>query len=162
MTERYQEKEFPMKRLLSICALLAACSSVLAEDAAVRKLPSDLTFKDNPAIPKGGQSVLLFGDPKAAGLTVYRVKLPPGYKLPPHTHPYQEAVTVISGKVGISLGKAIDTSSGLMEAGAFVVVPEGQPHFAWSEGDGGVIQVQITTGPVDIQYVDPADDPRKK
>lgn len=151
-----------MMKLLTLCALLASFSSALAEEALVRKLPSDLTFKDNPAIPKGGQSVLLFGDPKAAGLTVYRVKLPADYKLPPHTHPYQEVVTVISGKVGIGLGKAIETSSGLMEPGAIVVVPEGQPHFAWSGGDGGVIQVQITGGPVNIQYVDPADDPRKK
>lgn len=151
-----------MRKLLYACALLAPLSSALAQDVSVRKQPSEFTFKDNPAIPKGGQSVLLFGDPKAAGLTVYRVKLPPNYKLPPHTHPYQEIVTVLSGKVGISLGKTHDTSGGLLEPGAFVVVPEGQPHFAWSQAEGGVIQVQIVSGPVTINYLDPADDPRKK
>ena len=37
------------------------------------------------------------GDPGKEGLFVYRVKVPAGYKIPPHKHKASENVTVLSG-----------------------------------------------------------------
>src|SRR5207244_8474901 len=31
---------------------------------------------------------------------VLRIKFPPNFQMPPHTHPYSEVVTVISGNIG--------------------------------------------------------------
>jgi hypothetical protein len=45
-----------------------------------------------------------------------------------------------------------------MSAGAYVVMPAGMQHFAGSKG-GCVVQVQ-STGPFQVVYVNPADDPR--
>jgi len=54
-----------MKKLLIFVALIAAASAVSAQDAmkVIRVTPDGITWKDNPAIPKGGQFAVLQGDP---------------------------------------------------------------------------------------------------
>lgn len=149
-----------MRFVLTLCALsIVTCAA--AEDGPVKRQAAELTFKDNAAIPKGGQTTILFGDPKAASPIVYRVKLPPNYKLPPHTHAYQETVTVLSGKVGAGFGPTLETKGPLEEPGALLVVPANQPHYYWTESEGVTFQVQAV-GPVGITYINPADDPRSK
>lgn len=46
-----------------------------------------------------------------------------------------------------------------MAAGAFAFMPPGLRHFAWTTGET-LIQLH-GTGPWKINYVNPADDPRK-
>jgi quercetin dioxygenase-like cupin family protein len=65
-------------------------------------------FEENPAFPKGVQIATLVGDPtKAGGVVVLRIKFPPNFQMPPHTHPYSEVVTVISGNIGTSHGEKV-------------------------------------------------------
>ena len=54
-----------MKKLLFFGALIALAGSALAQDAmkATTVTPDALVWKDNPAIPKGGQVAILLGDP---------------------------------------------------------------------------------------------------
>ena len=54
-----------MKKLLISVALIALAGSALAQDAmkATRVKPNELTWKDNPALPKGAQFAVLVGDP---------------------------------------------------------------------------------------------------
>src|SRR5262245_60019369 len=60
--------------------------------------PESLKWADAPPVLPGGAKVaVLEGDPAKEGPFVMRVKLPDGYRIPPHTHPKQERVTVISG-----------------------------------------------------------------
>ncbi len=95
-----------MKTALFSAAVLALVGSAWAQDGmkATTVMPDSLTWKDNPAIPKGGQIAILVGDPTKAGdVVVQRVKFPPNYQVPPHTHPYAETVTVISGSVGFGM-----------------------------------------------------------
>src|SRR5215472_13619968 len=65
-----------------------------------------------PAFPKGAQFSVLAGDPTKEGLYVFRLKLPAGYKVPPHMHPNDENVTVISGTFNIGVGSAFDEKNG--------------------------------------------------
>ena len=77
-----------MKKLLLLGALIASVGPALAQDAmkATVVTPEALVWKDNPAIPKGGQVAILVGDPTKAGeVVVQRVKSPPNYQVPPHT-----------------------------------------------------------------------------
>src|SRR5207253_11284950 len=53
---------------------------------------------------KGAQTVILVGDPTKAETIVQRVKFPPHFKVPPHTHPYSEVVTVLSGTYWNAMG----------------------------------------------------------
>ena len=153
-----------MKQLLIFAALIAFAVSASAEDITKVTLvkPDALTWKDNPNIPKGGQVAVLVGDPTKAEVVVQRVKLPANYKVPPHTHPYAETVTVISGSVGFGMGEKFDATKGeLVKAGALFAQPAKHAHYVWTGKEGAIIQVQFV-GPGGIDYINAADDPRKK
>ena len=114
-----------------------------------------------PSLPKGAQIVLLEGDPSKEGPFVFRLKLPDGYRVPPHTHPKTERVTVLSGTFNIGMGDKFDEKATRpMPAGAFGYWPAGMKHFVWVKGET-VLQFH-GTGPWSIDYVNPDDDPRKK
>ena len=154
-----------MKRLLILAAVIALAGSASGQDAmkvTIVAKPDALTWKDNSNIPKGGQVTFLVGDPTKAGeVVVYRVKLPANYQVPPHTHPYAETVTVISGRVGLRMGEKFEKKGELAKAGAFYAQPAKHAHYVWTGNEGAVIQVQFI-GLGGIDYINPADDPRKK
>ena len=151
-----------MKRYLVLATLIALTGTAIAQDQAVRVKPDQITFKDNPTIPKGGQSAVLVGDPTKGQVAVTRVKFPANYMIPPHTHPYAEVVTVISGTVGFGSGDVFDKAKGeVVKAGTVNALPAKQSHFVWTEDEEVVLQIQFV-GPAGIDYVNPSDDPRKK
>jgi hypothetical protein len=79
--------------------------------------------------------------------------------IPPHRHPKEEHVTVISGAFGLGTGEAFDRESApLLEPGSFVRIPVGMAHFAWTDRET-VVQLN-SIGPFGIEYVNPKDDPR--
>jgi len=121
---------------------------------------ADLKWKDGPAsLPAGAKVAILEGDPAKEGPFTFRVLLPDGFKVPPHTHPGAEHVTVISGTFYLGMGEKFDQSAGhQMSAGAFGYWPAGMKHFAWTKGET-MIQVH-GVGPWGITYLNPADDPR--
>jgi quercetin dioxygenase-like cupin family protein len=152
-----------MKKFLISVALIALSGSALAQDAMTMVKSDALTWKDNPALPKGGQVAILVGNPtKAGSVVVQRTKLPANYKIPPHTHPYAETVTLISGSLGFGVGEKFDTAKGeVVKPGALQAMPARHAHYLWTGNEEAIIQVQFV-GPAAIDYVDPADDPRKK
>ena len=77
--------------LLWLVISLAVPAS-MAQDAMKIIKADELVWKEHPVF-KGAQTVILVGDPAKAETIVQRVKLPPHYKIPPHTHPYSEIVT---------------------------------------------------------------------
>ena len=151
-----------MKKLLFLVALMALAGSALAQDAVTRVKPDELTWKDNPALPKGAQTAVLVGDPtKSGGVVVVRVKLPANYVVPPHTHPYAETATVISGSVGLGMGEKLEKTGNMAKPGTLLALPAKHAHFVWTGNEEVIIQVQYI-GPAGIDYINPADDPRKK
>jgi len=57
-----------------------------------------------PSLPAGAHFAVLEGDPAKEGPFTMRVRLPDGFKIPPHTHPKTEHVTVISGTFNFGYG----------------------------------------------------------
>jgi quercetin dioxygenase-like cupin family protein len=152
-----------MKAILFATSLLLIAGNAVAEETPHTNVikPEAVVWKDNPAFPKGIQIATLVGDPTKAGETVVlRIKFPPNFQMPPHTHTYSEVVTIIGGHIGTNGGEKVERVGGLLEPGAMWVYPAKHPHYAWTGSDGGVLQVQFT-GPGGIDYIDPADDPRK-
>jgi quercetin dioxygenase-like cupin family protein len=138
--------------------------TVMAQTSAEHKIvqSQDIQWKPaSAALPAGAQTAVLLGDPSKEGLFVTRLKAPKGYRIPPHTHPNQEVVTVISGTIKLGMGETADpTKAKALPAGTFYATPPGMAHFAQFEEET-VIQVS-TIGPWGINYVNPKDDPRLK
>ena len=148
--------------LLTTFLLVSAASvSAIAADDHITVSADQLEWGPAPpAFPKGAQFSVLAGDPTKEGLYVFRLKVPVGYKVPPHMHPNDENVTVISGTFNIGVGSAFDEKNGkALKAGGFLHMPKGMQHFAWFTEET-IIQVH-GMGPQGITYVNPADDPRK-
>ena len=98
------------------------------------------------------------GDPSGTGLFTVRLKMPSGYKIPPHTHPTDENVTVISGTFLVGMGETVDTKGMLkLGEGGFVTAPANHAHYAVAKGRT-VVQVHAM-GPFAMTYVNPADTP---
>jgi quercetin dioxygenase-like cupin family protein len=151
-----------MKLLFLTVAVIALVTPASAQDTMTTATPEALTWKDNPAIPKGGQIAILVGDPtKAGGVVVQRVSFPANYAVPPHTHPYAETVTVISGSVGFGSGEKLDKTGQMAKAGGFLANHAKHAHYVWTGSEPAIVQVQFI-GPGGIDYINPADDPRKK
>lgn len=130
-----------------------------AMEASIHR-PDDLTWKDGPpSLPPGAKFAVLEGDPTKSGPFVFRVKAPDGYRIPPHTHPKPERVTVISGVFNLGIGDTFDLKKGQeLSAGAFGTWPPGMKHYVWVKGET-VVQFH-GEGPWTITYVNPNDDPR--
>lgn len=114
-----------------------------------------------PVLPAGAEAAVLYGDPTKEGQFALRVKLPSGYHVPPHTHPVDENVTIISGKFQLGMGEAADRSkANALPAGSFFSLPPGMAHYVYTDEET-VIQIN-TLGPWGLDYINPQDDPRKK
>jgi quercetin dioxygenase-like cupin family protein len=149
-----------MKRIVLAIALLGLAGAAAAEDMKVAK-PDSLKWVEHP-IFKGAQTAILIGDPSKAEPIVQRVKFPRNYKVAPHTHPYAEAVTVLSGTFGNAMGEKFDPSKGeMLPAGSTFWLPANHPHYVWTTDQEVTVQINFT-GPGGITFIDPADDPRKK
>ena len=123
------------------------------------KLPDQIPW--SPPSPAGAQNAVLAGDPTKEGQFVYRLKLPAGYKVPPHMHPNDENVTVLSGTAHVGTGDKLDEQRGdILTAGGYLHMPKGMHHYAWFT-DETIIQLN-GVGPTGSEYINPADDPRKK
>jgi len=123
-------------------------------------LPEDIEWKPFPAFPPEARLAVLVGDPTQAGPYVVRVKLPSGVKLMPHRHPEDRIYTVMSGVFYIGLGEQFDGEKvKAYPPGCLVVLPGDTPHFHWAKSGEYVTQV-TAIGPLVIEYVSPADDPR--
>src|SRR5437773_11756700 len=86
------------KQLLVTAALIAFAGSGMAQDKHTQVTPEAVIWKDNPAFPKGVQVATLVGVQTKAGDTVgLRIKFPANFQMSPHTHPYSEVVSMISG-----------------------------------------------------------------
>ena len=121
-----------------------------------------IEWKDGPAsLPKGAQIAVLEGDPSKEGPFVFRVKVPDGYRIPLHTHPKTERVTVISGTFNIGMGEKVDEKAAkTMTAGTYGYWDAGMKHFVWTKGET-VIQFH-GMGPWSIKYVNDDNDPRNQ
>lgn len=132
------------------------------EETAALHRPDTIKWQDGPpSLPPGAKIAVLEGDPTKPGPFVFRVKVPDGYKIPPHTHPKPERVTVVSGTFNLGMGDKFDaTRTEALPAGTYGTWPTGMKHFVWVKGET-VVQFH-GDGPWVIEYVNPADDPRNK
>ncbi len=109
----------------------------------------------------GAEIAVVSGDPEKEGSPfVLRFRYRGKSRIPPHWHPVDEHLTVLSGTFRVGMGERGDESATTALApGAYAFVPAKMAHYAWTEGDTTLQAHGI--GPFVINYVNPADDPRR-
>src|SRR5713226_1956628 len=144
--------------LVAVSILLSASAGQHKDDIMIYPA-TDIKWVDAPpSLPKGAKIAIPEGDPGKDGPFVFRVKLPDGYRIPPHIHAKPERITVISGTFNIGMGeKFAETKGRAMPAGTYGQWSAGMKHFVWAKGET-VLQFH-GFGPWTIQYVNAADDP---
>ena len=150
------------KTLAALTAVALFAPLALSAQEHATKNGSDLKWAAGPpTLPPGAQVAVVLGDPSKDGLYVIRLKFPAAYKIPPHTHPNDEHVTVITGTFHFGIGAKLDETKGAMlKAGGFAHAAKGMQHYAWTSEET-IVQVH-GQGPQGIAYVDPANDPRRR
>jgi quercetin dioxygenase-like cupin family protein len=114
-----------------------------------------------PGLPAGAQMMVLDGNPAKPGPFTLRSKMPAGYTIPPHWHPADEHVTIISGSMSFGQGETLDRDKAKkLSAGGYTMMPARMKHYAFCDEET-VLQLH-GIGPWGITYVNPADDPRRK
>jgi quercetin dioxygenase-like cupin family protein len=123
---------------------------------------TDLKWGDAPpSLPKGASLAVVSGDPAKPGPFTIRVRFPEGYKIAPHWHPTDEHVTVLAGTVAFGMGDKHDPAAMKdLTAGGFARMPAEMRHYVTAK-TAATVQVH-GTGPFTLNYVNPADDPRKQ
>jgi quercetin dioxygenase-like cupin family protein len=157
-----------MRSVLVAAILIAAAGNVQAEDKIDRMTldkmevfaPDMLDWKEEPILPKGAKSALIVGDPSKPGVFIAYLKFPSNYDIPPHTHPFAEVITVLRGKLGNGMGEKFQKKNAdILNVGSSFGLPAGHAHYVWTTDEETVVKL-IATGPWDITYTDPKDDPR--
>jgi hypothetical protein len=125
--------------------------------------PDKIQYGPVPSfIPPGAQLAVLEGDPTASsGDFTVRLKMPDGYKIPPHWHPHRENVTVISGNFKVGMGDTFDaTKMSTFGTSSFAYLDPSMHHYAMASGPV-VVQVHGMS-PLQFNYVNASEDPSKK
>jgi len=109
----------------------------------------------------GAEIAVVSGDPDHEGSPfVVRFRYRGKARIPPHWHPVDEHLTILSGTFRLGMGERDDESAATpLLAGAYAFVPAKMAHYAWTDGDT-VVQAH-GIGPFMINYVNPADDPKR-
>ena len=147
---------------LAVVALVAA-GPAAAQGHAEHKmvLPKELKWSEVPSLPPGAKLAVIQGPMNEAKPFTVRLKFPANYRIPAHSHPAIEHVTVMSGTFYMGMGEKLDTKKGkALPAGSVAIMQPKTNHFAWTKGET-VVQLH-GTGPWGVTYVNPADDPRKQ
>jgi hypothetical protein len=119
-----------------------------------------LQWTDIASLPAPAQMAVIEGDLAKSEPFTFRLKLPANYRLEPHSHPAYERVTVLSGTLHFAHGETFDREKTQpLRAGDIAIMPPGAPMFGYTEEET-VVQLQ-GIGPWGIDYLNPADDPRK-
>ena len=126
---------------VSILMLPLLVSFALAQGEPLRPallVPGELTWAPGPA---GALLARVVNDSTTPGIYVVRAKFPAGFRVPPHFHPDDRIVTVLSGTVYVGYGEQFDEAKmKALPAGSVWTEPANQPHFAWAKDGEAIIQ----------------------
>ena len=135
---------------LRSCAITLFCAASFIAGSSFGQapapiLPADLKWVNTPF--PGVQASWALGaekDPAAYGL---RVKMAPGSKIMPHTHPDARNSTVLMGTIYVGFGPTFDEAKVVaIPTGGMYVAPAGVPHYVWAK-EGEAMYQEAGVGP---------------
>lgn len=119
--------------------------AVPADDIAWKACP--------PHLPSGCEVAVLEGNPQGSGMFTVRFRLTDDFIMPAHTHPKDERVTVLKGRVAVGFGVgATREDAREFGPGDYYVNARGAVHTVWADK---LSEIQITgIGPWEAHFVD--------
>lgn len=97
-------------------------------------------------------AAFLIGSPAQPGLYTIRVHLKDGGLMPPHTHPDDRMITVLSGTLHYGFGTTADPAATKSYApGATFLAKANDPHYAIARGD--VVYQETGMAPTGTKWV---------
>jgi len=143
-----------VKKYFIFLFIIFSTSSILSQNK-IQYNPDDIKWFDAPApFPLGTMMAILEGNPKNEGIFTMRVIFTPYFKIPAHTHPKDERVTVLSGSIYVGFGDKLDTTNAVkFSQGSYYVNFAGTHHYVFTQSEG--VTFQITgLGPWQIDYLE--------
>ena len=137
---------------------VSAAHVMVAPDA-IKWQPMPREWANGPPPPPGGKAppevAIIWGDPAKAGEPfMFRLRSSQhgaSVPVPPHFHPTDERITVLSGTFCLGTGDKYDEKACEdMPAGSYMVMPKGMHHFAVAKDS--VIEV-YGIGPFKLNWV---------
>jgi quercetin dioxygenase-like cupin family protein len=146
---------------LTTAALPVVAQSVYTGEGHLLLTPSELVWKEAPAVAPGAKIAVIEGPLDKAVPFTFRLALPANAKIAPHVHPAFERVTVLSGTFYFARGDTYEPGkTQALSPGSVAVMPPGTSMFGYTK-EATVIQLH-GIGPWGIKYPNQADDPRQK
>ena len=150
--------------LVSLSALLVSSASTTVAHPHKAAAAKGMKWMDGTAVglPKGSEVAVVKGDPTKAGDFTVHLKFPADFAVPPHSHPGDETVRVVSGgPLHYGMGDKLEMANAAsLEKGYHVTLQAGMNH--WAHAPVATVVAVSGKGPFGITYANPADDPRTK
>lgn len=119
--------------------------AVLSEDVQWRPCPLNL--------PSGCEIAVLEGSPQSPDLFTVRFRVSGDFVMPPHSHPKDERVTVLQGKMSVAFGlEGRREDARQFGPGDYYVNARGAVHTVWAD-ETSVIQI-TGIGPWEANFVE--------
>lgn len=128
-------------------AFASSATGSIKQPAAAPGKPRLVPFR-----PMTSDAELLQGDPDVPGQPfTIRIRELPGTIVPPHSHPVDEHITVVSGTWHFGFGDSFDAARlTALPTGSYGYAPKGSTMFAYAP-EGAVVQVH-GVGPFHIEW----------
>jgi len=149
-----------MKIAVIVCLLATACArkeaneprSAFAAASGVTRAAAGRGPRIVPLRMPSGDAEILAGDPDKAGEPfVMRIHELPGTKIPLHSHPVDENITVVQGTWYFAVADKWERAALTpLRAGDYAFAPKGSTMFGWCP-DGAIVQVH-GIGPFQIHW----------
>jgi len=106
-----------------------------------------------PNLPSGCEIAVLEGNPQALGMFTVRFRMSEDFVMPPHTHPKDERVTVLKGRMAVAFGAdATREDATEFGPGDYYVNARDAVHTVWASKSS---EIQITGfGPWEAHFID--------
>jgi len=106
-----------------------------------------------PGLPSGCELAVLEGSPKEPDLFTVRFRVSEGFVMPLHSHPKDERVTILSGKMSVAFGMdGSHETAKQFGPGDYYVNARGAIHTVWADT---LSILQITgIGPWEAKFVE--------
>jgi uncharacterized RmlC-like cupin family protein len=161
LTSRATLRAASVTFLFSLASAVTAAADALPEGTIQVPMGAGTWIENPQGLPPGTSMMLMEGSPFTEGMFTFRMRVPAGTRLPPHWHPRDERVTILSGTARVGFGERFDEDTmATFGPGSFYLNPARSHHYVWIVED---TEMQLTgTGPWELHLLEPGESARSE